>query len=187
MRKIDSRNARSEIASAGTGRPAAVSLAHQPLDRQGFGGVSHSYRTRRSSPDIGPGKSSAATPAQVGICRPRLHPNSCSIRLDPEQELRARPALVAAELATFLAGGLELAQVAQRLRISIHTARTHLKAIYAKTGSDPRRSSRGASPQVLPREVPPMLQRAPQAQPHADRLKSRLMVPHWCFPKVARL
>jgi DNA-binding CsgD family transcriptional regulator len=62
---------------------------------------------------------------------------------DPERELRAKPALVAeelgisvreAELAALLAGGLELAQVAQRLNISIHTARTHLKAIYGKTG-----------------------------------------------------
>jgi DNA-binding CsgD family transcriptional regulator/PAS domain-containing protein len=62
---------------------------------------------------------------------------------DPERELRAQPALVAvelgispreAELATLLAGGLELSEVAQRLCISIHTARTHLKAIYGKTG-----------------------------------------------------
>lgn len=62
---------------------------------------------------------------------------------DPQRELRAKPALLAAELgisvreaelATLLAGGLELAQVAQHLSISIHTARTHLKAIYGKTG-----------------------------------------------------
>jgi DNA-binding CsgD family transcriptional regulator len=62
---------------------------------------------------------------------------------DPEREVRAEPARVAAELgisareaelAALLASGLELSNVAQRLRISIHTARTHLKAIYAKTG-----------------------------------------------------
>lgn len=63
--------------------------------------------------------------------------------LDPERELRPKPALVAAELGvsireaelgTLLAAGLELAHVAQRLSISIHTARTHLKAIFGKTG-----------------------------------------------------
>jgi DNA-binding CsgD family transcriptional regulator len=39
-----------------------------------------------------------------------------------------------AELAALLAGGLGLRRIAQRLRISVHTARTHLKAIYGKTG-----------------------------------------------------
>lgn len=39
-----------------------------------------------------------------------------------------------AELAALLTQGLELGQVAARLRISVHTARTHLKTIFAKTG-----------------------------------------------------
>jgi DNA-binding CsgD family transcriptional regulator len=62
---------------------------------------------------------------------------------DPERQAVMNLELVAADLAisareaaiaTHLAAGLELSQVAQRMRISIHTARSHLKAIYAKTG-----------------------------------------------------
>jgi DNA-binding CsgD family transcriptional regulator len=70
-------------------------------------------------------------------------PDAILFFFDPERELHAQPALVAAELgisireaelATLLARGLELSEVAGRLRISINTARTHLKAIYGKTG-----------------------------------------------------
>jgi DNA-binding CsgD family transcriptional regulator len=39
-----------------------------------------------------------------------------------------------AQLATLLAQGLELSIIAARMRISVHTARTHLKSIFAKTG-----------------------------------------------------
>jgi DNA-binding CsgD family transcriptional regulator/PAS domain-containing protein len=39
-----------------------------------------------------------------------------------------------AEVAALLASGFEISVVAQRLRISVHTARVHLKAIFAKTG-----------------------------------------------------
>lgn len=39
-----------------------------------------------------------------------------------------------AELTTLLVQGLDLRQIAARMRISVHTARTHLKAIFAKTG-----------------------------------------------------
>jgi DNA-binding CsgD family transcriptional regulator len=39
-----------------------------------------------------------------------------------------------AELAALLASGCDISVVAQRLHISIHTARTHLKSIFSKTG-----------------------------------------------------
>lgn len=40
-----------------------------------------------------------------------------------------------AKLAVQLAGGVSLEEVAKHLGISIHTARTHLKAVFAKTGT----------------------------------------------------
>jgi DNA-binding CsgD family transcriptional regulator len=39
-----------------------------------------------------------------------------------------------AQLAVLLAQGLDLSFIAARMRISVHTARTHLKSIFAKTG-----------------------------------------------------
>lgn len=62
---------------------------------------------------------------------------------DPEQRLLPTADVIArdlgitgreAELAAQLSLGLSLHQVSQRLGISIHTARVHLKSIYAKTG-----------------------------------------------------
>lgn len=99
-------------------------------------------------------------------CSPRwvsVEPACILFLFDPERELRASPSLVAAEmhisareaeLATLLAGGLELSEVAQRLRISIHTARTHLKAIYGKTGI-------GSQPELVRRIVTGLAVRGP--------------------------
>jgi DNA-binding CsgD family transcriptional regulator len=62
---------------------------------------------------------------------------------DPERHVTPRLELVAkdfgvstreAEIAVLLSMGLELSGVARRLSISIHTARTHLKSLYGKTG-----------------------------------------------------
>jgi len=62
---------------------------------------------------------------------------------DPERRALASASLIAAdlgisereaELAALLAAGMEIDQVARRLGISLHTARTHLKSIYSKTG-----------------------------------------------------
>jgi DNA-binding CsgD family transcriptional regulator len=62
---------------------------------------------------------------------------------DPERDVTPRMELVAmdfgvsareAEIAVLISMGLELSGVARRLSISIHTARTHLKSLYGKTG-----------------------------------------------------
>jgi DNA-binding CsgD family transcriptional regulator len=62
---------------------------------------------------------------------------------DPDRHLGASTELIArdmgvsvreAEVAALLANGCDLAIVAQRLHISVHTARTHLKSIFSKTG-----------------------------------------------------
>jgi DNA-binding CsgD family transcriptional regulator len=62
---------------------------------------------------------------------------------DPDRSILASTELVArdlglslreAELAVLLVNGCDVTVVAQRLHISIHTARTHLKSIFSKTG-----------------------------------------------------
>jgi DNA-binding CsgD family transcriptional regulator len=62
---------------------------------------------------------------------------------DPDRSILASTELVAsdlglsvreAELAVLLVNGCDVTGVAQRLHISIHTARTHLKSIFSKTG-----------------------------------------------------
>jgi DNA-binding CsgD family transcriptional regulator len=96
--------------------------------------------------DRGPGRLAISVLMNLAPRRPlrwvSADPAGILFLFDPERELHAKPALVAAELgisireaelATLLAGGLELSEVAGRLRISINTARTHLKAIYGKT------------------------------------------------------
>ena len=62
---------------------------------------------------------------------------------DPEAEIEASVALLVtgmgisereAQIASLLAAGYQLQQVAGRLGISVHTARVHLKSIFSKTG-----------------------------------------------------
>ncbi len=62
---------------------------------------------------------------------------------DPDRRVEASTELIArdlgvsereAEVAALLVAGYDLKQVAARLDITIHTARTHLKSIFAKTG-----------------------------------------------------
>jgi len=62
---------------------------------------------------------------------------------DPNRQKSARTELLRqdldisdreAELAALLVQGLDVAQVAAQMNISVHTARTHLKSIFAKTG-----------------------------------------------------
>jgi DNA-binding CsgD family transcriptional regulator len=62
---------------------------------------------------------------------------------DPDRSILASTELVArdlglslreVELAVLLVNGCDVTVVAQRLHISIHTARTHLKSIFSKTG-----------------------------------------------------
>jgi DNA-binding CsgD family transcriptional regulator len=62
---------------------------------------------------------------------------------DPDRELPASTELIArdlgisgreADIAGLLGTGLDIQTIARRLCISIHTVRTHLKAIFAKTG-----------------------------------------------------
>jgi DNA-binding CsgD family transcriptional regulator len=58
-------------------------------------------------------------------------------RVLPTAEVIARDLGITAreaELAAQLSLGLSLQQVSHRLGVSIHTARVHLKSIYAKTG-----------------------------------------------------
>jgi DNA-binding CsgD family transcriptional regulator/PAS domain-containing protein len=63
---------------------------------------------------------------------------------DPDRQLPASAEMIArdmgisareAEIAALLATGYDMSVIARRLNISIHTVRTHLKAIFAKTGS----------------------------------------------------
>jgi DNA-binding CsgD family transcriptional regulator len=65
------------------------------------------------------------------------------LSFDPDRELFASTELIArdlglslreAELAALLVKECDVTLVAQRLHISIHTARTHLKSIFSKTG-----------------------------------------------------
>ena len=58
---------------------------------------------------------------------------------DPESHVTPRLEFVVQEFCitareVLLSVGLELTEAARRLRISIHTARTHLKSLYGKTG-----------------------------------------------------
>lgn len=62
---------------------------------------------------------------------------------DPDRHIQTSAELIArdlgitereAEVAALLVAGYDLRQIAQRLHISLHTARAHLKAIYSKTG-----------------------------------------------------
>jgi DNA-binding CsgD family transcriptional regulator len=62
---------------------------------------------------------------------------------DPDRQLLASTELISqdlglslreAELAALVVNGYDIKKVAQRLHISIHTARTHLKSIFSKTG-----------------------------------------------------
>ena len=62
---------------------------------------------------------------------------------DPDCQLIASTAIIArdlgvsereAEVAASLVTGYDIRAVAQRLNISVHTARTHLKTIFSKTG-----------------------------------------------------
>lgn len=79
------------------------------------------------------------SPSWIGGSRP------CWMLLlfDPDRQLGASTELIArdmgvsireADVAVLLANGCDLAVVAQRLHISVHTARTHLKSIFSKTG-----------------------------------------------------
>jgi DNA-binding CsgD family transcriptional regulator len=59
------------------------------------------------------------------------------LQVTPQVELLAKEFGVSgreAEIAVLLSMGLELSGLAKRLSISIHTARTHLKSLYGKTG-----------------------------------------------------
>jgi DNA-binding CsgD family transcriptional regulator len=80
------------------------------------------------------------------VCMPWIsggRPSWMLLLFDPDRELPASSTLIAhdldisareAEVAAQLSAGYDIAAVALRLGISIHTARTHLKAIFAKTG-----------------------------------------------------
>jgi DNA-binding CsgD family transcriptional regulator len=72
------------------------------------------------------------------------HPRWMLLLFDPDRELPASTELIArdlalsareAEIATLLATGYDVRVIARRCNISTHTVRTHLKAIFAKTGS----------------------------------------------------
>lgn len=71
------------------------------------------------------------------------HPRRMVLVFDAEQQLAAMPAVLCAqfglttkeaELASLLALGINLESAAQRMNIKFHTARSHLKSIFAKTG-----------------------------------------------------
>jgi DNA-binding CsgD family transcriptional regulator len=71
-------------------------------------------------------------------------PSWMLLLFDPDRELPTSTALIArdlglsareAEIATLLVSGYGVSVIARRLNISVHTARTHLKTIFAKTGS----------------------------------------------------
>lgn len=124
--------------------PAGSQLSHWLANRSTGKEAAAEYLTRI---ERGPGRPPIAVlmnPVPRRVLRWVSVDPACILFLfDPERQPLVQPAHVAAdlgitareaELAALLVGGLELRQVAQRLRISIHTARTHLKAIYAKTG-----------------------------------------------------
>jgi DNA-binding CsgD family transcriptional regulator len=107
----------------------------------------HSWNERLIRIERGPGRwpiSVVMVPTQEVAVRWVSADAGCVLFLfDPERDVTPRMELVAmdfgvsareAEIAVLISMGLELSGVATRLSISIHTARTHLKSLYGKTG-----------------------------------------------------